>query len=217
MNSKNITILFISLLLIVLGTSLLLQFNNKPANYTPPPPDFESNQLTYNEFIEEAQKALAIKDYEEAYLNYKSALKYYPGNQGILVKMGQIKFQMKDYEEAEKIYANLCKSSPDQPTYRVSLAFALTYQNKLNEAALVLEQAKRLRSNDGRIHLISAIMSADKKLVKETIEHLKRYPIQKALIPFLKEPFFDNMREEKDFKDYSKVVEKAKKRASEGK
>ena len=65
MNSKNITILFITLLLIVLGTSLLLQFNNKPANYTPPPPDFESNQSTYNEFIDKAQKAMAIKDYAE--------------------------------------------------------------------------------------------------------------------------------------------------------
>ena len=58
MNSKNISILFITLLMIVSATSLLMSYNNKPANYTPPPPDFESNQSAYNELIEKAQEVL---------------------------------------------------------------------------------------------------------------------------------------------------------------
>ena len=190
MNSKNISILFITLLLIISATSLLLTYNNKPAGYTPPPPDFESNQSTYNELLKKAQKALDSNDLEVAYENFKDALKYYPGNQGILQKMGLIKFRSKDYKDAEKIYSDLCKSSPDQPEYRVSLSFSLIYQNKFKEAELVLEQAKRLRSKDSRIYLISSILKAQKNLLKESLEDLKKYPIQEALVPFLKESFF---------------------------
>lgn len=212
MNSKNISILFISLLLIVLATSLLLSFHDKPAGYTPPPPDFESNQNIYNELIEKAHAALNNNDLSVAYETFKDALKYYPGNQGILQKMGLIKFRAKEYKEAEKIYSDLCKSSPDQPAYRVSLAVSLIYQNKFKEAELVLEQAKRLRTNDGRIHLISAALNAEKKLIKETLIDLKNYPARQDLPNFIKEPFFDELRNEKEFSDFIAELNAANKK-----
>ncbi len=212
MNSKNISILFISLLLIISATSLLLHYNDKPAGYTPPPPDFESNQSKYNDLIKKAQTALDNNELKVAYENFKGALKYYPGNQGILQKMGLIKLRTKDFKEAEKIYSDLCKSSPDQPTYQVSLATSLIYQDKHKEAELVLEQAKRLRANDARVHLVSSAINARKKLVKETLIDLKRYPIQQAILSFTKEKFFDEIRNEKEFQQYINELTNANKK-----
>ena len=212
MNSKNITILFITLLLIILGTSLLLQFNNKPANYTPPPPDFESNQSKYNELINNAQQAYKDKNFQAAYTNYKEALKFYPGNQGILQNMGKIKFQTKEYKEAEKIYEGLCKSSPDQPSYRVSLAFSLVYQHKFKEAELVLEQAKRLRSNNANILLISAALAAHKNQIKECVSFLKEFPKPNLTAIFIKETIFDKIRSEKEFKSFADELLKTNKK-----
>ena len=202
MNSKNISILFISVMFIITATSLLMTFNDKRADFTPPPPDFESNQSKYNELIKKAQKAAQNEDNQVAYGLYKEALRYYPGNQGILNKMGILKLKLEEFKDAEKIYSDLCAKSPDQPIYKVSLAFSLLYQKKFKEAALVIDQARRLRSNDGRIHLISAAIKADSELAEEAVIDLKRYPIQKAIPAFLKQTFFNKIRESEAFKNY---------------
>lgn len=202
MNSKNISILFVTVLLTITATNFLLVFNTKKADYTPPPPDFENNQKTYNDLIAKAQKASEAEDYENAFNLFKDALKYYPGNQGILNKMGILKLKGKKYKEAEKIYSDLSEKSPDNPTYKVALAFALLYQYKYSQSELVVNQAQRMRSNDARIHLILAAIEAQKNKAAEAVTFLKRYPLQNMLTPFLTEPFFDPIREEEIFQTY---------------
>ena len=169
MNSKNITILFITVLVTITATNILLSFNTKHADYTPPPADFESNQKEYNTLISKAKKAAEAEDNENAYNFYKDALKYYPGNQGILNKMGILKLKLKAYKDAERIYKDLCSKSPDQPLYKVSLAFSLLYQNKFQEAAIIIDQAKKMRANDGRIHLILAAVNANEEKIDNSL------------------------------------------------
>ncbi|MCM8539540.1 MAG: tetratricopeptide repeat protein [Lentisphaeraceae bacterium] len=207
MNSKNISILFITVLVTIIATKLLLVYNTKKAAYTPPPLDFESNQKTYNDLIAKAQKASDLSENQRAFDLYKDALKYYPGNQGILNKMGILKLKLKAFQDAEKIYTDLSAKSPDQPDYKVSLAFSLLYQNKFMEAYNAIQEAKRLLSKDGRIHLISAAINADQEQVEEAIIDLQNYPIQKAVSAFTKQGFFDKIRTDERFMDYEKTLE----------
>ncbi|MCM8525968.1 MAG: tetratricopeptide repeat protein [Lentisphaeraceae bacterium] len=207
MNSKNISILFITVLVTITATNLLLVYNTKHADFTPPPLDFESNQKIYNDAISKAQKAASLGDHENAYLHYKDALKYYPGNQGILNKMGILKLKLKAFKDAEKIYFDLAEKSPDQPAYKVSLAFALLYQKKFNEAYLAIQEAKRLLSKDGRIHLISAAINAHHEKADAAVADLKNYPIQKAVSSFTRQDFFDKIRSNENFKEYEKSLE----------
>lgn len=206
MNSKNISILFITVLVIITATNILLSFNSKRADYTPPPADFESNQKEYNNLISKAKKAAESEDNENAYAFYKAALKYYPGNQGILNKMGILKLKLKAFKDAERIYTDLSNKSPDQPLYKVSLAFSLLYQNKFQEAKMIIDQAKRMRANDGRIHLILAAVSASEEKIDEALSELKAYPIQKAVLGFTNQAFFDKIRASEEFIEYEKSL-----------
>lgn len=210
MNSKNIAILFISVLVTITATNVLINFNSKHADYTPPPADFESNQKEYNELIAKAKKAADSEDHEKAFLHYKNALRFYPENQGILNEMGILKLKLQAYRDAEKIYTDLCSKSPDNPLYKVSLAFSLLYQNKFSEARIIVDQAKRMRVNDGRIHLITAAIKADSEDIDAAISDLKKYPVQQAVPAFTKQSFFDKIRADEKFIEYEDSLSPAK-------
>ncbi len=202
MNSKSIALLLSMLLIVIVSSNLLIRFNTRKADYSPPPPDFEQNRLDFESLITKAEVAIKEENYNRAYELYSAALNFYPKNQGILGKMGELKLQTKSFLEAEKIFTELGNLSPDNPLYKTTLAYIYVNLNKFSQSKEMITQAKKMKFNDPRIFLIEGALAAQEKQTEKALTFLSNFPNHNLLLSFLEEPMFDPIRQEQAFKKF---------------
>ena len=105
------------------------------------------------EFKENAARATrlyAAGKWEEAILEYQAILKKYPDSIFALSNIGVVRFQQKEYAEAEKALREALRQSPNDAFSVSVLGVVLLQQEKVDEAEDFLKQASRLDSNDAK-------------------------------------------------------------------
>lgn len=204
MSTKNTIILLSSLLVVIISTSLLVNFNDKKANYTPP--TFVSESENHNKAILLADQTYKSGDFVEALKLYKRVLASYPNNYPLLNKIGQIHVKLKNLPEANSVYTTLCEKSPDNVNFQTSLAFVSLELRDYPKAQKHAEKAIRLRPVDGLPFLIKAAVFAQQGKVTECLETFVNIKATDFLVGFLNSSHFDPVREEKSFAEFQKKI-----------
>jgi tetratricopeptide (TPR) repeat protein len=197
MNIKNISILFIIVLLIITSTKLLILFNDKKADYTPP--TFVSKSKEHNNIILAADKAYFSKNHEKALELYRKVLAHYPDNYPLLNRIGTIRLNLQNYAQAEMIFTKLIKNVPDQDAYILSLAISQLYQKKYEDADKNTDKALKMKTQDLRAFFIKAAIAASKGDSKAALHELSKINNTNFIEAYLKKPFFDTIRKTEDF------------------
>lgn len=171
MSTKSTIILFSSLLLVIVATSMLLRFNDKKADYIPP--TFVSDSDNHNKAIFLADKTFTEGDFAQALILYKRVLASYPDNYPLLNKIGQIHIKLKQLKEAKTIYINLCQKSPDNVEFQTSMAFVSMELREYDKAMEHADKAINLIPVDGLPYLVKAAVFAHRGDVENTLATFK--------------------------------------------
>ena len=188
----------------VVATSLLVRFNDKKADYTPP--TFISDSENHNKAILLADKTFIAGNFGEALALYKRVLAAYPENYPLLNKIGQIHVKLKQLQEAKAIYNKLCKKSPDNVDFQTSMAFVSMELRDYDKAMEHAEKAISLIPVDGLPYLIKAAVFAHRGDTGNTLATFKNIRPTGFLVNFLKSSHFDNIRKNEAFKKYQFII-----------
>ncbi|MCH2206293.1 MAG: tetratricopeptide repeat protein [Lentisphaerales bacterium] len=204
MSTKNTIILLSSLLVVIISTSLLVSFNDKKGNYTPP--TFVSESKNHNKTILLADETFKSGNFQEALTLYKRVLASYPNNYPLLNKIGQIHIKLKELPQAKTIFLQLCKKAPDNVNFQTSLSFVFLELREYEKAKENAEKAILLRPVDGLPFLVKAAALAHEGKSIESLKVFENIQPTSFLVGFLKSAHFDPIRQQKNFIDFQNYI-----------
>jgi tetratricopeptide (TPR) repeat protein len=197
MNSKNISSLFVAILIIIAATKFIISYNNKKANYTP---SFISLSKDLEMTLQKADQAFKDGHNTRALQLYQQALRSSPYNPPLLNQIGIIRLKLRQYDLAENIYQKLIKLAPEKSFFLINLSLSLLYQKKDMEAEIYLQKAISMKTTDSRVFFIRAAMLVRRGDTKGALKEFSNIKDSKTIFRFLLNELFDNIRNEDEFK-----------------